>query len=86
MVVMFYGSPSATIICFSPTNISEVTDFISFYNELSSLVRNIPKHNVLMIGGDINAQIVENVHNKFNKHICQTEIGKIWQISREKID
>ena len=30
---------------------------VTFYNELSSLVRCIPKHNVLIIGGDINAQI-----------------------------
>ena len=30
---------------------------VTFYDELSSLVRSIPKHNMLVIGGDMNAQI-----------------------------
>ena len=64
MVATFNGSPSATIICYSPMNVSEETDLITFYNELSSFVRSIPKHNVLIIGGDMNAQIGKNVNNK----------------------
>ena len=56
MAAKFNGNPSATIIfCYTPTNICEETDFIAISNELSSLVRSIPKHNVLIIGGDINA-------------------------------
>ena len=59
----------ATIIsCYSPTNVSEETELITFYDELSSLVRSIPKHNVLVIGGDRNAKIVENVNHKFSLH------------------
>ena len=51
MVATINGNPSAAIIsCYSPTNVSEETDFIIFYNELSSLVHSIPKHNVLVIG------------------------------------
>ena len=42
--------------------------FIAFYNELSFLVRSISKHNVLVIGGDINAQIGKNVNYKFSLH------------------
>ena len=54
MVAMFNGNPSATIIfCYSLTNVNEETDLVNFYNELSSFVRNIPKHNV--IGEDMNA-------------------------------
>ena len=69
MIATFSGNPSATIIsCNSPTNVSEETDLIAFYNELSSLVRGIPKHNVLVIGGDINVQIGKNVNNKFSLH------------------
>ena len=57
MVATFNGNPRATIIsCYSPTNVSEETEFIT-YDVLSSLVRNIPKHNVLVIGGDMNVQI-----------------------------
>ena len=50
-------NPSTTIICHSPTNASGDSDLIIFYNELSSLVRSIPKYKVLIIGGDMNAQI-----------------------------
>ena len=65
----FNGNPSATIIsCYSPTNVSEDTDLIAFYNELYSLVHSIPKHNVLVIGGDMNAQIGKNVNYKFSLH------------------
>ena len=55
IVVTFDGNPSTTIIsCYSPINVSDETDLIAFYNELSSLVRSIPKHNVLIIEGDMN--------------------------------
>ena len=56
IVATFNGNLSSTIIsCYSPTNFSEETDHIAFYNELSSLARSIPKHNILIIGGDMNA-------------------------------
>ena len=58
MAAKFNGNPRATIIsCDSPTNVSEETELVAFYNELSSLVNSIPKHNVLVIGGDMSAQI-----------------------------
>ena len=69
MLAIFNGNPSAIIIsCYSPTNVSEENDLITFYNELSSLVRNISKHYVLVIGGDMNAQIGKNVNHKFSSH------------------
>ena len=47
-------NPRATIIsCYSPTNVSEETELVAFYDELSSLVSSIPKHNMLVIGGDM---------------------------------
>ena len=67
MVATFNGNPSTTITSsYSPTNVSDETDLNTFYNELSFLVRSIRKHNVLIIGGDMNAQIAKNVNNKFN--------------------
>ena len=66
MVATF--NPRATIICYSPTNVSEETELVAFYDELSSLVRSIPKHNVLVIGGDINARIGKNGKSKYNPH------------------
>ena len=61
MAATFNDNPKATIIsCYSPTNVSEESEQVAFYDELSSLVRSIPKHNVLVIGGDMNAQIGKN--------------------------
>ena len=69
MVATFNGNPSATIIsCYSPTNVSEETDLIAFYNKLSSFVHSISKHKVLIIGGDMNAQVGKNINNKFSLH------------------
>ena len=45
------------ISCYSPTNANDEKSLDTFYNELSSLVHSIPKYNILIIGGDINAQI-----------------------------
>ena len=67
MAATFNGNPKATIIsCYSPTNVSEETELVTFYEELSSLVRSIPKHNLLVIGGDMNAQIGKNRNNKYS--------------------
>ena len=53
MAATFNGNLWATIISyFSPTNVSEETELVAFYDELSSLVRSIPKHNLLVIGED----------------------------------
>ena len=46
-----------------PWRNSDETDIITFYNELSSLVRSIPKHNMLIIGEHSNGQ-------RWNKQIC----------------
>ena len=65
MVATFNGNHRATIIsCYSPTNVSEENELVTFYDELSSLVRSIPKHNVLVIVVDMNTQIGKSRNNK----------------------
>ena len=77
MAATFNGNPEATIIsCYSPTNVSEETELVTFYEELSSLVRSIPKHNVLVIGGDMNAQIGKNRNNKYSLHNTSNRNGQ----------
>ena len=77
MVTSFNGNPRATIIsCYSPTNVSEETELVDFYDELSSLVRSIPKHNVLVIGGDMNAQIVKKENSKYSLHNTSNRNGQ----------
>ena len=71
MCVSFNGNTSTTIIsCYNPTNASDETDVITFYYKLSSFVRCIPKHNILIIRGDMN--VVYKTH--------QTEIGQYLTI------
>ena len=77
MAAMFNGNPWATIIsCYSPTNVSEETVLVTFYNELSSLVCSIPKHNILVIGGDMNAQIGKNRNNRYSLHNTSNRNGQ----------
>ena len=75
MVATCNGNPSTMIIsCYSPTNACDETDLITFYNELSSLVHCIPKHNILIISGGMDAQIGKNVNNKFSLHNSSNRI------------
>ena len=77
MVATFNGNPRATIISYyNPSNVSEETELIAFYDELSSLVRSIPKHNVLVIGRDMNAQIGENGNHKYSLHNSSNRNGQ----------
>ena len=67
MVATFNGNPSTTIIsCDSPTNARDEADLDTFYEKQSSLVCSVSKDNVLIIGGDLNAQIGKKVNNKFS--------------------
>ena len=77
MAATFNGNPRATIIsCYSPTNVSEETEVVTFYEVLSSQVCSIPKHNTLVIGGDMNAQIGKNGNNKYNRHNTSNRNGQ----------
>ena len=77
MAATFNGNPKATIIsCYNPTNVSEETELVTFYEELSSLVRSIPKHNLLVIGRDMTAQIGKNRNNKYSLHNTSNRNGQ----------
>ena len=77
MTAIFNGNPRITIIsCYSPTNISEETELDAFYDELSSLVRSIPKHNVLVIRGGMNAQIEKNGNNRYSFYHTSNRNGQ----------
>ena len=77
MAATFNGNPRATIIsCYSPTNVSEENELVTFYDYLSSLVRSIPKHNILVIGGDMNTQIGKNGNNRYSLHNTSNRNGQ----------
>ena len=68
MLASFNGNPyTRTVSGNSSTNVSNETDIIIIiiYNQLSFLVRHVPKHNVLIIGGDTYAHINKDGNNKF---------------------
>ena len=64
MYASFNGNPSTTIISYA----NDETVNLTFYNELPLIVRYIPKHNVLIIGGDINTQINKDKNQKICLH------------------
>ena len=77
MVAKFNGNLGTTIIsCHNPTNASDETDLNIFYNKPSSLARCVPKHHVLIIGGDMNTQISKNVNNKFSLYNSSNRNGE----------
>ena len=64
MLSTFSGNSCTTILyCYSSTNASDETDLITLYNELSSLVRSIINHKVLIINGGINIKIGKKENN-----------------------
>ena len=77
MAATFNGNPRATIIsCYSPTNVSEETELVAFYDELSSLVRSIPKHNMLVFWRRHECPIGKNGNNKYNLHNTSNRNGQ----------
>ena len=73
VVATFNGNPATTVIsCYSPTNVSEEQDVITFYDELSALTHHVPKHNVLVVAGDLNAHLAQN----FSYHDCSNRNGE----------
>ena len=70
-VATFNGNPKTTmILCYSLTNCSDELEIQNFYHQLTDSIKNIPKHNVLIIGGDINAKIDNNkcVGNSYHNY------------------
>ena len=75
MVATFNGNPKTTVIsCYSPTNCSDDLEIQNFYYQLRDSIEKILKHNVLIIGGEMNAKIDNNkcvgnsYHNYTNKN------------------
>ena len=58
MIATFNGNPKATVVsCYSSTNCSVEEEAQELYVQLTELIKQVPKHNVLLIGGDMNVKI-----------------------------
>ena len=76
-LITFNGNLCTTIVFYnSPANASEKTDITSFYNKLSSFVRHIPKHNVLIIARSMNAYKCKDGNKMFCIHNSTNRNGK----------
>ena len=59
MIATLNENPQTTVIsCYSPTNVSDESYVVSSYKEWTAAVtRHVPRHNVLVVGGDFNAHL-----------------------------
>ena len=78
IVANFAGNPATTVICcYSPTNCADNSEVIQFYDDLRQTTKKTPRHNVLVVLGDLNAQIgkgdknftYNKVTNRNGKHL-----------------
>ena len=92
VVATFNGNPAVTIIsCYSPTNVSTEDDRQSFYADLSELTKAIPKHNVILVGGDMNAKIgmreaKGSVYNNFTNENGQLLLDYMQECNMKAIN
>ena len=76
MVATFNGNPQTTVICcYSPTNVSDEAEVEEFYADLSSVTRQVPKHNILIIGGDLNVHLGRKDGFKYAYHTTTNRNG-----------
>ena len=69
MIVTFQGNPQTSVIsCNSQTNVSDEQETEILYIKLTCLTRQIPKHNVLIIGGDLNVHLGKYSGYKYAYH------------------
>ena len=60
MTIQFHDNPHTTIIsCYSPTNVSDEIETEDLYTDLTEITIQVPKHNLLLIGGDYNVYLVK---------------------------
>ena len=78
IIANFNGNPKVTAVsCYSPTNVGDEQDVIDFYEELFSCVTSVPKHDVLIIGGDMNAHLGrDKSYHKFSFHETTNRNGE----------
>ena len=71
IVATFRGNPKTVVIsCYSPHNARPEEEVSAFYEKLSNVIEDIPLHNMLFIGGDMNAQIAKgfSLHRSSNRN------------------
>jgi hypothetical protein len=66
LIASFHGNPLTNVICcYSPTNSTDEEEVEFFYSNLTDLGNSIPKHNLIIIGGD-SMQRLEKLNRSFH--------------------
>ena len=61
MIETFNGNPKCTVIStYSLTNVTSEDTIQEYYSELTTLIHQVPKHNVPFLCGDMNASSCTN--------------------------
>ena len=56
MIATFNGNPKCTVIStYSATNVTSEDTIQEYYSELTTLIHQVPKQNILFLCGDMNA-------------------------------
>ena len=77
MIATSNGDPKVTVVpCYSPTNCSDEEEAKEFYDQLKELIKQVPKHNILLIGGDMNAKIGTEDCKEDSLHINTNRNGE----------
>ena len=75
IIATFEGNPKTTIIFhYAPVQGNDKTD--QHYNQLSTAVKQVPKHNILIVLGDFNAHLDKNLA-KYSYHETSNANGKL---------
>ena len=68
MIATVNGNARTTVIsCYSPTNVSDEIEVERYYVNLTSVTRQIPKHNFVVIACDFNAHLGQQIF-KYSYH------------------
>ena len=84
IIVIFQGNPQySVILCNCPKNVSDEHETEIFYTKITYLTRWIPKHNVLIIEGDLNVHLGKVSGHKYAFKL-QIEMTNAQRISSRK--
>ena len=79
MVTNFQENPHKIVISYySLTNVSDETNAERYYSDLSSLFRQVPKHIIMKIGGDLNATVGQYHSFKLSYHQNSNRNGETF--------
>ena len=70
LVVTLEGNPKVSVItAYAPHSLYPVQERKEFFEAIYNVISNIPTHNMIIIGGDLNSQIGKQADNT-NSEIC----------------